>query len=266
MNLYRILDEETKEQVGILLYYPNEKSWVVELADHLDEWTAPLLFTAFVKKGIYTIPRDFSLLWVKERLIPSGRQNIQSILKQHRLKEYDECKFLELSKGKCSQDSLYIEKTDLLPEYVRKRQEKNLREATILPADRLLLFFNNGETKILSREGLLQLPEMDKVLANKSLMSTGMIRADGYCFSFNNSIDLPSGTLFEAGHPVPLTLEDFTVFIQENIYDSGQACERLVCSRQNLSYLVKENRISPLRKKVGGSLFLKNDIDRMMKD
>ena len=62
---------------------------------------------AMSKKKIYTIPRDISFLWVKERVIPSGRQNIKAILTQHHMETYDEIVILEISEGRCSQDSLY---------------------------------------------------------------------------------------------------------------------------------------------------------------
>ena len=42
--------------------------------------------------------KDISLMWVKERIIPSGRQNIGSILKKHRLNKYSEMDILWLSK------------------------------------------------------------------------------------------------------------------------------------------------------------------------
>ena len=92
MRIFEIYDEELARSVGSLLYYEKEHSFIIELEEWLDEWTAPLLFTDFVKKKQYTIPRDISLLWVRERIIPSNRQNINSILTQHRLKEYDEMK------------------------------------------------------------------------------------------------------------------------------------------------------------------------------
>ncbi|MCR4653479.1 MAG: hypothetical protein K5744_07275 [Eubacterium sp.] len=266
MKIYEILDEETRLSVGILLYYEKEKSCVIELEDDLDEWSAPFLFTAFVKKGIYTIPREFSFLWVRERVIPSGRQNIQSILKTHKLKEYDEIKFLELSRGKCSQDSLYIRKTDTLPDYVQSRQKTNLREAAILPDNRLLAFFQNGETKVLSQEQLQSIPEMDKVLGNELLKSSGMIRADGYCFSFNNSIDIPAKILYETGQTIPLTLDDIKVLVQNYTYDTSQACTVLECSRQNISHFVKANKLQPIKNNVNGNLFLKGDVDRMRRE
>ena len=98
----------------------------IELADRLDEWEAPLLFQGLVKKGIYTVPGAISALWVRERVIPNGRQNIGSILKNAKLKEYNEMALLKLSKGKCSQDGCYIEEIagEELPEDIKKELTK----------------------------------------------------------------------------------------------------------------------------------------------
>ena len=108
----------------------------IELADRLDEWEAPLLFQGLVKKGIYTVPGAISALWVRERVIPSGRQNIGSILKNAKLKEHNEMALLELSKGKCSQDSCYIEEItgEELPEDIKKRTHKNISECFLKEA------------------------------------------------------------------------------------------------------------------------------------
>ena len=70
----------------------NQGDW-----EDLSEWEAPLLFQGLVKKGIYTVSREASLMWVQERVIPSGRQNIGLILKTHKLKEYSEIALLSLS-------------------------------------------------------------------------------------------------------------------------------------------------------------------------
>ena len=91
-------------------------------------------------------------MWVKERIIPSGRQNIGDILNNHKLKEYDEMKFLELSNGRCSQDSLYIKKAEKLPEYVIKRQKDNLKDCTVLADFHLLCFFNDDTTRKSKRQ------------------------------------------------------------------------------------------------------------------
>ena len=147
MKSYEILDEANFINIGVLLYYEKAKEFIIELNENLDEWTAPLLFTSFVKKGIFTIPRDISLLWVKERVIPSGRQNIGSILSNHKLKAYDEMKLLELAEGRCSQDSMFIRRIDALPEFVLDRQKKNLIDCTPLDSRNILCFFADNSVK-----------------------------------------------------------------------------------------------------------------------
>lgn len=57
-------------------------------------------------------------------MIPSGRQNIQSILNTHKLEQYDEMKMLEISEARCSQDSLFIKRKIELPDFVMKRTKR----------------------------------------------------------------------------------------------------------------------------------------------
>lgn len=127
MKIFEIIDGDKEKTVGALLYFEKERTCIVELQEYLDEWSAPFLFASYVKNKVYTIPRDVSALWVRGRVIPSGRQNISDILKVHHLKEYDEMKFLEISEGRCSQDEMYIRQLDKLPEFVVERQQKICR-------------------------------------------------------------------------------------------------------------------------------------------
>lgn len=122
MKIFHIMDEESKLLVGVLFYEEKEKTCHIELPEYLDEWTAPLLFTGYIKQKIYSIPQNLSFGWMEERVIPSGRQNLQSILEHHRMDVYDEMKFLEISEGRCSQDSLYIKETNEVPDFVKRRQ------------------------------------------------------------------------------------------------------------------------------------------------
>ena len=164
MKIFAIIDEETTLLTGILLYYEKEGTCVIELPEYLDEWTAPLLFTSYVKKKIYTIPRDISFLWVKERVIPSGRQNINDILAHHNMQSYDEMKFLEISEGKCSQDSLYIKKIDMLPDFVIERQKKNIVECVLSGDHTLLCFFEDDTIKKIQLEDLQSFEEQNKII------------------------------------------------------------------------------------------------------
>lgn len=264
MRIYEIHDEEQNTSIGILLYYEKEKSFIVELQENLDEWTAPLLFTSYVKKGIFTIPRDASLLWVKERIIPSGRQNINDILKNHHLQEYDEMSFLDISHGRCSQDNLCVKRLASLPNYVIKRQQKNLTECTALSNKTILCFFADNTTRKIQLGSLPQTPDIAKVLKNDALFSSCKIGTGGYFITFNDSIDIPASILHKSGTKIPLALDDFFAFAKNSLLDTAQCCSTLDCSRQNLTYMIKKEQLTPVRNNVKGNLFSKGDVMKNM--
>lgn len=261
MKSYAIYDDELNKMIGTLLYYDIDNSYVIELVDDLDEWSAPLLFTNFVKRNIYTIPRDISYIWVKERIIPSGRQNINSILNTHKLREYNEFKMLELSLGRCSQDNLYIKKIDSLPEYVIKRMERNLSEVLIID-NGLICFYNDGRINKIKLSDLNEFDDIEKLKNNKLLFESGVISPGGYAVTFNNSIDIPAYMLYELGIIIPLSKNDFITFVNKNVLDTTDATELLKCSRQNIAYLNNQEELRPLKKEVRGNLYLKGDLIR----
>ncbi|MBR4163146.1 MAG: hypothetical protein IKR11_06450 [Solobacterium sp.] len=261
MKAYNIYDEELRRSLGTLLYYEKDHSWIIELIEELDEWTAPLLFTGFVKNKIFTIPREFSAMWVNERIIPSGRQNIGSILTTHHLKEYDEMKFLEIAEGRCSQDMLCIHKINELPEYVLQRMNRNLTDITICNDDSLLCFFkDNTIRKIHLTEFIHEDNNITKILNNRALFESGTLTPDGYAVTFNNAIDIMASQLYSSGTKIPLEKDDFIAFVKNTVADTSQACNILECSRQNLSYIVNNNRLRAYRKEVKGALYSKGDI------
>ncbi len=262
MRIYEILDSENKISIGILQYYEKERSYVIELQDYLDEWSAPLLFTSYVKKKIFTIPRDISFLWVKERVIPSGRQNIASILNTHKLKEYNEMEMLAIANGRCSQDSLYIRKITKLPEYVEKRKQKNLVDCVIGENSMVLCFFEDETVKKISLEHMVHIEGIDKVLRNKALFESGKVGTGGYSLTFNDSIDIPSYVLYEAKENLPIRKSDFDLFVQKNVFDTTDICDILECTRQNVAYMIKRQMILPIKEEVKGNLYLKGDVLR----
>lgn len=262
MKIYKIIDEELDLFIGTLLYYEKAKDFIIELNDGLDEWTAPLLLTSYIKKGILTIPREISFLWVKERIIPSGRQNIGSILNTHKLKQYDELTFLELSNGRCSQDYLYIKRIIDLPDYVVKRAQKNIVECVVLNSNTLLCFFADHTTRKICLDELSQIEGINKIRRNHLLLQSCQIGTGGYFITFNNTIDIPATVLYHAGNLIQLDLEDFITFARNNILDTRSSCNALACSRQNLSYLVKQKQLNAIRSDVKGNLYLKGNILR----
>jgi len=262
MKIYKIFDEELDLFIGTLLYYEKAEDYIIELSDSLDEWTAPLLLTSYVKKGIFTIPREISFLWVKERIIPSGRQNIGAILDNHKMKQYSELPFLELSGGRCSQDHLFIKRVNELPDYVVDRAQRNVRECVVLSENTLLCFFAGEITKKVNLEKLAQIKDVNKILRSPLLIQSCKVATGGYSITFNDSIDIPASVLYEYGELVPLDLKDFITFVQCNILDTSDVCDTLACSRQNVSYLVKQEQLTPIKKEVKGNLYTKGDVLR----
>ena len=199
---------------------------------------------------------------MQERVIPSGRQNIKAILSHHNLKEYDEMTFLEISSGKCSQDSLYIKKIENLPEYVIDRTKYNIMECVMSEQRRLLCFFVDGTLKKIDLADISNLEGVDKVIRNEKLYQSGKVGTGGYFVTFNDSIDISARLLYERGERIPLRLGDFTAFVQNNVIDTTQSCNILQCSRQNVAYMVSHQQMMPIKEDVRGNLYLKGDVIR----
>ncbi len=260
MKAYDILDSELQTSVGVLLYYEKDDAFIIELQDDLTEWNAPLLFADYVKHGVFTVQREESRLWVKERIIPSGRQNIKDILTTHHMEKYEESKFLEISRGKSSQDNMHLQKTENLPEYVLSRQSRNLYDVVPLSGQRLLCMFKDKKTKVVSLQDLLEYMDIPKILANGKLFESCRVSPGGYAASFNDSIDIPAAKLYSTGFELPLTVEDFKTVTRKNILSTAEACSLLECTRQNIAYMVDQQQLKPLKKEESGSLYLKGEL------
>ncbi len=262
MRIYEIIDKEYNHSAGCLLYFEKEKSFIIELQDYLDEWDAPLLMASHVKRGEYTISRELSLIWVKERIIPSGRQNISSILANARMPVYDEMTLLEKSSGRCSQDEMYVKKIDYIPEYVKKRMDHNLVECVLCGNYSLLCFFEDQSVKKVNLTALDNI-EAKKIIANDIVYQSGHIAAGGYIVTFNDSIDIEATVLYENGIDIPLSLNDFYAFVSQNTIDTSGCCNVLGCTRQNLSNYIEKGTLTPIKRDVKGNLYTKGNVYRL---
>lgn len=268
MKRCAIYDKDLDRQmpIGYLFYYEKAESFVIELCEDMDKWEAPILFQGLVEQGIYTIPTEISLMWVRERIIPSGRQNIGMILKNHNLKEYSEWAMLFLSKGYCSQDACYIKEiTDEdVPESIRNRLNKNVLECFWAEDDYLICLFKDDTVRRIDFTDIaIKYCELFHVLNNEKLKESIKVDVGGYGISFNDSIKISTLVLRSNGTQLPLTARDFLRFTTQNVVDTGTACDMLQCSRQNLHYLVKERKLVPLFCGTKENMYLKADIERL---
>lgn len=72
----------------------------------------PAMITRFMTNGRMELDSEFSLMWVKERIISKDRQNIVQILRENHLKVYREIDMLELCMGRCTLDDIYLERVN----------------------------------------------------------------------------------------------------------------------------------------------------------
>ena len=271
MKSYAIYDADLnrKRAIGYLFYYEKAEAFVIELCEDLDEWEAPLLFQGLVRQGIYTVSKEISLMWVKERVIPSGRQNIGTILKNHRLIKYSEMALLALSKGRSSQDACYLNivEEEEIPENIKQRRKKNVQECFVTRDNQLLcMFTDNMVRKVDLTKMTERYKEVAHVLKNEEILRSVSIGVGGYTVSFGGVIEISASELRESGELLPLTTGDFYDFISTNIIDTTVACDKMKCSRQNLSYMVNEGKIKPVIRGTKENLYLKSEIERKMKE
>lgn len=271
MKSFAIYDADLNRTtpIGYMFYYEKAEEFVIELCENLDEWDAPLLFQGLVRQGIYTVSKEDSLLWVKERVIPNGRQNIGMILKNHHLKKYSEMALLSLSKGRCSQDSCYLKEIseEKLPENIVKRRKKNVQECFVTKDKQLLCMFRDNTVRKVDLTKLADLyKDVAHILKNEKLLRSVSVGVGGYSVSFDATIEIPASELRKVGVLLPLTTDDFYEFIGTNVIDTTTSCDKVQCSRQNLSYMVKEGKIKPVFRGTKENLFLKGEIERIMQE
>ena len=81
----------------------------VKLVDNLDYWDPPIDFVVEYQEG----QREFSGKivddFVKDRVVPSGRQNIREILQQVGIEEYDPLEMFIFYRGRTIRDSIHLE-------------------------------------------------------------------------------------------------------------------------------------------------------------
>lgn len=68
-----------KMQPCAFMRFSQEKGFEIELAPGISPDDVPAFFVPFVKDKQETISPELSLRWVRERIPPSGRQNLGEI-------------------------------------------------------------------------------------------------------------------------------------------------------------------------------------------
>lgn len=265
MKVFAIRDEEEKrsKDLAYLIYYEADKRFYIELPDDADPWETPLLLSSFAKRGEKTVNAYWSLAWVRQRIVPTDRQNLGQILKVNGLTEYDEYKLLMLANGRCAQDSYYLAPVDesLVVQRFYDRYEKKIEDVIPLNGNSLLVFFRNGKVKKCDIAGMKQNDRVFKqVLASESVFQRAAVQIGGYGVCWGENATLADYELYETGVDVPLSMEDFISFIANRVVSTTEAAEMLDCSRQNINDLVARGKLHPVKTEQKNKFFLKSEI------
>ena len=265
MRIFAIRDESLPAEalLGYLIYYPQAKAFYIELPEDADPWKTPLLLSSFAKRGEHSVGSYWSRLWVQQRIIPQDRQNLGQILRENGLEIYDEFQLLMLSMGRCAQDDCYLEEIPVghIPPLLLDRWKVKVEEVVPLKAFRLLVFFRNGEVKVVDIPPLAgNDPAFSPYLSQEKHFSTAEVQPDGYGVHWSDRAALSAQKLYAHGELIPLELEDFIGFVRHRVVSSHEASQILGCSRQNIDDLVRRDKLHPIRRDAKNRLFLRNEV------
>ena len=130
MRVFAIKSESdtSAKDLAYLLYYEKEKRFYIELPEDADVWETPLLLSSFLKRGEKTVNSYWSLMWVRQRIVPSDRQNLGQVLYENGLENYDEFELLMAGRGRCAQDDYFLSEIseDTLLKQFGNRYEKRI--------------------------------------------------------------------------------------------------------------------------------------------
>lgn len=267
MKAFAIRDEEeaTRKDLAHLFYYEKDKKFYIELPDTADYWETPLLLSSFLKRGKKTIDSYWSRIWVQQRIVPTDRQNLGQILKANGLEEYDEFKLLMLAKGRCAQDSFYLEKVEeeKIQELYKGRMRKRVSIAIPLAGNCLLVCFNSGEVKKCDVGALVGEHRLfRRVLKNQELFDKVSVQTGGYGICWGEQLMLSNDELYAGGVNVPVDADGLLAVIKRQVVNSVEAAEILGCSRQYVNELTAKGKLMPIKSDAKTTLYLRSEVLR----
>ncbi len=98
--------------VAYLLYDEKNRIYSIEIPENVRSIEAPLIIADFIERNQKSIGKEWSLKWVKQRVIPPERQNIGQILRESGMEYYDEFPLLLKNQGRSCQDECYLEEVE----------------------------------------------------------------------------------------------------------------------------------------------------------
>ena len=154
-----------------------------------------------------------------------------------------------------------------VPVNIVKRMDSNVSECFLSEDGQIIcLFWDNVTSKIDLNILATGNKKIQNILKNKELLESVRVGVGGYTIAFQDYVEIPKEILREKRWILPIGAMDFYHFVQNNIISSVNACESMGCSRQNLSYYVKANRIEPVMYGSKENFYTKGSVQKLLDD
>jgi len=228
------------------LYISNDyNNCYIDIVDGLNEY--PVFFHMFAQKGIYTLNEYWTKRWINERIIPYERQNINDILKNSNMKYYNDLLMIIKSKAKSSMDDNYLEEIKNVEKeiYIKKRKELLISDFIQIDDNNLIVFFNNGESKLFNyNEKINDIPFLYK-FHNEII--------------FNQRIRFNYLELYYKGKSIPFSYNNLINYLNNNLLNAREVMDELSISKQSVYNLNKKEDIVVIK----NNNYLKNNVTKI---
>ena len=110
MRVFELYDTRHRPQRAVARLEADAASGLcrVVLAPDAGAEALPLIFAAFAQRGADEVPQPWVERWISERVAPSTRQNIESILREAGCDTYDSLALLIATEGRSSLDDFRL--------------------------------------------------------------------------------------------------------------------------------------------------------------
>ena len=262
---FEIRDEsmEGKKLLGYLFYFEKSKRFFSEILSGIDEWEAPFMFAARIRKGQFSLSSDISMNFVRQRIIPAERQNIGNILKENGLTTYDEYKLLLLSEGRCAQDELFLKriKPENIAEEIKDRLRRKVKDVLCLSGKRAVVFFKDDTVRLIDLCDYLKERRFLNISGSEELFRKIRVAPGGNGIEWGEERNIPAEMLYKAGKHFDLSLDELLFFVKSRLVNTAEAAEFLGCKRQYINQLEKVGSMEAVRFESNNRIFLRSDIE-----
>lgn len=264
MKLFALRDEASPSRdLAYLECYEAPRAFYFELPPGADPWELPFILHEFAQRSALTVDAAWSRRWVESRIVPPERQNLGEVLRENGLAEYDELHLLELTGGRCAQDSFFLAPVarSNLPAWYAGRLQGRMRDVAALSGFRLLCTTAGGEALLCCMQKALSgRRAFARVMADESVFARAGLQPGGHGVRWGEALLVSAEELHEIGVEIPLSAEDLASTAGQMLVDTSEAAQLLGCTRQNVADLVRRGRLAPVRTGLKGMLFLRADV------